>query len=80
MKNIFRISGVIILIILIHSCKKNDENTVIDIDVNVYNTVTISPQVWTKENLKTTKYKDGTAIPLMKDGASWAALSTPGYC
>jgi uncharacterized protein (TIGR02145 family) len=32
------------------------------------------------ENLKTTKYNDGTSIPLVTDGAAWAALSTPGYC
>jgi uncharacterized protein (TIGR02145 family) len=29
------------------------------------------------ENLKTTKYNDGTNIPL---GSAWVALSTPGYC
>jgi uncharacterized protein (TIGR02145 family) len=33
-----------------------------------------------RENLKTIKYNDGTAIPLVTDGAAWAALSTPGYC
>jgi uncharacterized protein (TIGR02145 family) len=32
------------------------------------------------KNLKTTRYNDGTAIPLVTDGAAWAALSTPGYC
>jgi uncharacterized protein (TIGR02145 family) len=31
-------------------------------------------------NLKTTKYNDGTTIPLVTDGAAWVALSTPGYC
>jgi uncharacterized protein (TIGR02145 family) len=32
------------------------------------------------ENLKTTKYNDGTAIPLVTDGTAWSVLSTPGYC
>jgi len=37
--------------------------TVSDIDGNTYNTVTIGSQVWMKENLKTTHYNNGLAIP-----------------
>ena len=32
------------------------------------------------ENLKTTKYNDGTAIPLVTDNNTWANLTTPAYC
>lgn len=56
------------------------ENTVIDIDGNIYNSVTIGTQVWMKENLKVTKYNDGTDIPLVTDNAVWSSLATPGYC
>jgi len=58
----------------------NNTGTVTDIDGNVYTTVKIGNQVWTVENLRTTKYNDGSAIPLVTDIFSWANLTTPSYC
>jgi uncharacterized protein (TIGR02145 family) len=54
--------------------------TVTDIDGNVYHTVKIDNQEWTVEDLRVTKFNDGSAIPHVTDDAGWAGLSTPGYC
>ena len=53
---------------------------VTDIDGNTYHTMIIGTQTWLLENLKTTKYNDGTDIPLVTDDSIWPTLSTPGYC
>ena len=54
--------------------------TVKDADGNVYHTVIIGTQVWTVENLKTTKYNDGSAIPNIIDFDQWGSLTFGAYC
>ena len=54
--------------------------SVSDIDGNSYATVSIGTQIWMTENLRVTKYSDGTAIPLITDNDSWSNALTPGYC
>ncbi len=55
--------------------------TVTDIDGNVYDAITIGGQIWMKENLKTTRFIDGTVITLANDATAWGNLSTtPAYC
>jgi len=82
---IYTLSVVSILIFLTNSCTKNFSNvvapaTVTDIDGNVYHTVTIGTQVWMVENLKTTKYRNGTLIPNVTDSIAWNNLTTGAYC
>jgi len=45
-----------------------------DIDGNQYNYIKIGTQIWMAENLRTTKFNDGTAIP------SEGEMGMPTYC
>ena len=69
---IFGMIMVISVAMLMTSCKKDkvkkDEDKVLtdavtDIDGNSYDAVKLGNQVWMAENLRTTRYADGTSIP-----------------
>lgn len=45
-----------------------------------YKTVYINGKEWLAENLRTTTYNDGQAIPNVTDNATWEGLSTGAYC
>ena len=80
MKNIF---FVIMLLFIITSCKKKSigkiEEKITDVDGNLYNTVYIGTQHWMAENLKTTKYNDGSPIINVKDNDQWYHLTTGAW-
>lgn len=47
-------------------------------DGKTYSTVKIGSQVWMSQNLKETKYRDGTSIPEVTSG--WEHLTTGAFC
>ena len=54
--------------------------SVVDIDNNVYKTIIIGAQTWMAENLKTTRYNNGTAIQFVPDASTWTTTASPAYC
>ncbi|MFU8844366.1 MAG: fibrobacter succinogenes major paralogous domain-containing protein [Bacteroidales bacterium] len=73
-------------LVMTAGCKKDDDNNprdetgpVTDSDGNVYNTLKIGSQIWMAENLKTTKYNDGTDIPFVTENDGWANLTSAAY-
>jgi uncharacterized protein (TIGR02145 family) len=83
MKNLLLLSLLLLIVtVLIISCKKDDSSnpnppstsntgTVTDIDGNTYTTITIGTQEWMKENLKTTRYRNGDLIPTNLSNTQW---------
>jgi uncharacterized protein (TIGR02145 family) len=70
---------------VVNNCNCIDEEnhtygSVVDIDQNIYNTVTIGSQEWMAENLKTKTYNDGTLIPNKKNDVDWLNNTAGAYC
>lgn len=57
-----------------------DGLTVKDFDGNVYHTIKIGNQIWTVENLRTTRYMDGSPIELDTASATWDQGLNGKYC
>ncbi|MBT4338344.1 MAG: hypothetical protein HOD63_07130 [Bacteroidetes bacterium] len=56
------------------------DETVTDIDGNLYHVVTIGQQVWMVENLKVTRFRNGDLISNVTDQNQWYGLTTPALC
>ena len=50
-----------------------------DIDGNTYRTIQIGSQTWMAENLKTSRYRDGSPISYVTQNAQWQGLNNGGY-
>lgn len=51
-----------------------------DKDGNTYKTIPIGTQNWMAGNLKTTKFSDGSFIPIITDPVLWSNMTTPACC
>jgi len=70
-----------VFLIIVTNCKKeDDDDTVTDIDGNVYKTIFLAGNTWMAENLRATKFRDGSAIPLVTDETQWTSLGTAAFC
>jgi uncharacterized protein (TIGR02145 family) len=52
-------------------------NSIIDVEGNVYSIVTVGSQKWTKENLRTTHYRNGNKIFYQKE--NWSQINYTAY-
>jgi uncharacterized protein (TIGR02145 family) len=55
-------------------------STVDDIDGHVYTTVKYGDKWWMVENLRTSRYADGSLIPNVTEAAQWITLNTGAWC
>lgn len=53
--------------------------SVSDADGNAYKTITIGSKTWMAENLRTTKYRNGDAIPEVTSNSEWTNLASGAY-
>ena len=79
-KQLYRSVTVIPLLLTWISLSCPAQQPVADIEGNLYQTVVIGSRVWMAENLKTTKFRDGTGIPEVTDSVLWGGTSFPAYC
>lgn len=53
---------------------------VLDVNANRYRIVSIGAQCWMADNLRVTKFNDGTPIQKLEADTSWATVTDPAYC
>ncbi|MEZ5071585.1 MAG: fibrobacter succinogenes major paralogous domain-containing protein [Bacteroidales bacterium] len=64
------------LALLFSACSQS----VTDVDGNRYATVDIGEQTWMAGDLRTTRFRDGSEIPLVEGYEEWAKADAAAYC
>jgi len=84
---IYFILAVLLLQFMIIYCTREDDHTpksgvfpVYDVDGNGYDTVRLGNQVWLKQNLKTTCYRNGDSLKNETDAMNWTNTRAGIYC
>jgi uncharacterized protein (TIGR02145 family) len=91
---LFLVSSVFILVTACHKDKEEVNpgkssavvnpmliyGTVKDQDSITYKTIKIGNQIWMAENLRTTKYNDGSMITDVTDNTLWKGANSGAYC
>ena len=57
-----------------------DENKVVDIEGNIYQTVKIGSQLWMAEDLRVSTLNDGTLIPQLQSSIEWNNANDSAWC
>jgi uncharacterized protein (TIGR02145 family) len=78
----------VVILFLMIACKKSDTHDpkeshaykVVDIDGNKYDTIHIGTQVWLKQNLKVTRYRNGDSICNIKTNNDWIHSGSGAWC
>ena len=65
--------------VFFNACAPNTIKSLTDIDGNTYKTIVIGEQEWMAEDLKTTKFNDGSDIPNITDMTEWVRMESPAY-
>ncbi len=73
------VTGILAVILLTAGCSGQPEK-VVDRDGNSYTAVQIGSMIWTGRNLDVAHYRNGDAIPEVKDPKEWASLKTGAWC
>ncbi len=72
-----------VVLFLQTGCKKDPPVTdtrLKDYDGNIYTSVVIGTQEWMVQNLKTTHYRNGSAVQAVTGSAEWKELSAGAFC
>ena len=72
----------IALTLAVTACKTEEKlpgNVITDVEGNAYKTVNVAGRTWMAENLRTTKYTDGTPLHLTINKSDWFYNEIPAY-